>query len=156
MAISAHNRLMEKILFWLLNIIISSNCIFIFFMYYIFTYAFDSAYGGIVIFLPLISFIFKFFLFYIIPTKNYTYFNNILHSLKTSFRFNVLFLSGIIVLDIVFLFIDMEILSWLGFDSPNNNSLKSIVSEIILLGLCFSGGVFPSYIGYLFKPNKST
>lgn len=97
--------------------------------------------------MPIICLATKIFLFNTLLLKKYDYMHTIISKLKNSFKFNILFLSGILILDIIFG------LSWISFTNKINSNTFHI--ELWMYFLYFAGGIFPCYIfNILFTKQK--
>ena len=137
---------MQKILFWSLNIIISSNILLYAFWFILFklnlnidplseessTYILDT----LIFFILYI--IFKIILFYIIPVKKFKYFYHIFSQIMNSTKYRIRFFLKIFIMDI----------------------LISCITSLILMGNIFLmpctfvlalGGILPSYLIYYWK-----
>ena len=135
---------MQKILFWSLNIIISSNILLYVFWFILFNLNIDplseesSIYIlAILIFLPL-HIIFKIILFYIIPVKKFKYFYHIFSQIMNSTKYRISFFLKIFVMDIILNCIISLIFTGNTFLMPYT----------FVLGL---GGILPSYVIYYWK-----
>ena len=137
---------MQKILFWSLNIIISSNILLYAFWFILFklnlnidplseessTYILDT----LIFFILYI--IFKIILFYIIPVKKFKYFYHIFSQIMNSTKYRIRFFLKIFIMDILISCITSLILMGNIFLMPCT----------FVLGL---GGILPSYVIYYWK-----
>jgi len=145
---------MRYVVFVLLNLILSSNIIFIILLYFLAKYTFyfentvlEAVLGIVWLYLmPILCLITKILLFKNLLVDKYIFVNNMIEKLQTSFSFNLLYLSAILVIDIIW-----GIIWCLLCDNIN---LTAEHTSLWVYFIYFAGGIFPCYI-YGMITNKS-
>ncbi len=146
---------MRYVVFVLLNLILSSNIIFIILLYFLAKYTFyfentvlEAVLGIVWLYLmPILALIIKILLFKKLLVDKYIFVNNIVEKLKTSFSFNLLYLSAILVIDIIW-----GIIWCLLCDNVIPTAEHT---SLWVYFIYFAGGIFPCYI-YGMITNKPT
>ena len=145
---------MQKILFWSLNIIISSN---------ILLYALGALLGAtifkhldlyddffvvfiILIITSILYIIFKVQLFYIIPVKKLKYFNHIFSQIFDSSRYRKIFFLKIFIMDIILNFVYLLI--------ESHGHLFTTMRKFIPYIILNFGGILPSYLIYYWQESN--
>ncbi len=148
---------MQKILFIILNVILSSNIIWIIFVLPFYFLPDDNGFFifgyGTLLYCILISILKIIIMEYLYNnSKKQSFIYKFLNELKSNLKHRILWLNLFFFFDFILLIIFYSLYMYFLEDSITPDSIISNISSILIFYIFSLGGVFCSYIAFLIKP----
>ena len=148
---------MQKILFIILNFILSSNIIWIIFILPFYFLPDDkgffiSGYGSLLycILISILKISIMDYLYNNCPKRSFIF--NFLDELRSNLKYRIFWLIIFFFFDFILLIIFYSLYMYFLEDSITPDSIISNISSILIFYIFSLGGVFCSYIAFLIKP----